>query len=197
MRITFEELAETLFAHDRELAKQANLKAMQELSAYRQEALDLFCTGSDEKETLASALKASGYTFLLNTNPDLDAFDFSILDKNEVFKVCITRTNLHDVDRTPMWIIRNLTNYRRSVEMSDYKEIVAAIQYCLSIPAPTTETTFIPESSLSAFPFTFNENDDYKVGFTKRELACILLKVPDSGSPWIDETIRKSINQDF
>lgn len=43
----------------------------------------------------------------------------------------------------------------------------------------------------SAFPVPKLNNG---FGFTKREYAAILLRVPDSGQDWLDLMIRKSYN---
>lgn len=43
------------------------------------------------------------------------------------------------------------------------------------------------EPSGSAFP------DPYSAGMTLRQYAAIHLKVPDSGSDWLDDMIRKSV----
>ena len=40
-------------------------------------------------------------------------------------------------------------------------------------------------------------NGHYSPGMTLREYAAIHLRVPDSGTPWLDEMIRSSLGEEF
>lgn len=45
----------------------------------------------------------------------------------------------------------------------------------------------------SAFPYSLPKlNDGFQAGFSKREMAAIFLKVPDSGTEWLDKMIIRS-----
>jgi len=70
------------------------------------------------------------------------------------------------------------------------------------------EQTKLPGTEESAFPLIQSEKSDnienmpYVLveslfGLSKREYACIHLKVPESGTEWLDELITKSLRDDF
>lgn len=45
----------------------------------------------------------------------------------------------------------------------------------------------------SAFPFHVPKlHDGFQFGFSKREMAAIMLRIPDSGIKWLDEMIVRS-----
>jgi len=49
-----------------------------------------------------------------------------------------------------------------------------------------------------AFPTPrYERGDMYSLGMTLRQYAAIKLKVPDSGTDWLDDMIRKSLLDDF
>ena len=49
-----------------------------------------------------------------------------------------------------------------------------------------------------AFPTPrYERGDMYSLGMTMRQYAAIKLKVPDSGTDWLDDMIRKSLLDDF
>ena len=47
---------------------------------------------------------------------------------------------------------------------------------------------------ISAFPIPFETHND---GMTLHQYAAIKLKIPDSGTDWLDEMIRQSLRNDF
>ncbi len=51
------------------------------------------------------------------------------------------------------------------------------------------------ETGGPAFPAQFF--DDRAIGMTLRQYAAIKLKVPDSGTDWLDEMIRDSLRDEF
>lgn len=50
-----------------------------------------------------------------------------------------------------------------------------------------------------AFPTSFSKDYPTEIvgGMTLREYAAIKLRVPDSGTDWLDEMIRKSVRDEF
>ncbi len=54
------------------------------------------------------------------------------------------------------------------------------------------------ETGGPAFPTPrYERGDMYSLGMTLRQYAAIKLKVPDSGTEWLDEMIRESLKDDF
>ena len=49
------------------------------------------------------------------------------------------------------------------------------------------------DGSAPAFPVPGLQNDEQFNGITLRQYAAIKLRVPDSGTDWLDEMIRKSL----
>ncbi len=55
------------------------------------------------------------------------------------------------------------------------------------------------DSDEQAFPGSYSEQGEmnWYVGMTKREYAAIKLRIPNSGTEWLDEMIRKSLHNEF
>jgi hypothetical protein len=48
-----------------------------------------------------------------------------------------------------------------------------------------------------AFSFTIPDDNNWCAGLTAREYAAIQLRVPESGTPWLDAMIRVRLRDDF
>lgn len=106
------------------------------------------------------------------------------LYKNQIHKdVYVLLVNSISKDKDDNWDY-NLNNYRiiklNNVKYQDYKEI--------------ENDLYLIDKGYTVVMDTDDNPDSNYNNFTKREIACILLKVPESGSLWLDNLINLSKN---
>lgn len=106
------------------------------------------------------------------------------LYKNQIHKdVYVLLVNSISKDKNDNWDY-NLNNYRiiklNNVKYQDYEEI--------------ENDLYLIDKGYTVVMDTDDNPDSNYNNFTKREIACILLKVPESGSLWLDNLINLSKN---
>lgn len=106
------------------------------------------------------------------------------LYKNQIHKdVYVLLVNSISKDKDDNWDY-NLNNYRiiklNNVKYQDYEEI--------------ENDLYLIDKGYTVVMDTDDNPDSNYNNFTKREIACILLKVPESGSLWLDNLINLSKN---
>lgn len=106
------------------------------------------------------------------------------LYKNQIHKdVYVLLVNSISKDKDDNWDY-NLNNYRiiklNNVKYQDYEEI--------------ENDLYLIDKGYTIVMDTDDNPDSNYNNFTKREIACILLKVPESGSLWLDNLINLSKN---
>ena len=110
-------------------------------------------------------------------------------------------------DPNDLWIKAQLIRIDPSIEHYDTEHSVARATRLLVLELRDKLATPQPETGGPAFPrapFEYIDNGNglewdvrEQSGMTLRQYAAIKLKVPDSGTDWLDDMIRKSLRDDF